>query len=329
MTCPLRSGRQPKATIRLPSRAKAYAEQIANLADQTDRYRELLDDSAWQRWQQQLDVQTRRAERVTLAVRNQRLAMAVATGEVGRHAAGVAALSREYDSLQKQAKLQELVAVHGVWGGVMRNNADGLGRLKTVATVAYAGFVGLTAGLIRSGLQGTVEGYRLEMAWTRLGRQVAAIAIPAIDTLAKTIGSVAGWLEKPQPGAAAWTSFSNSEWLRLLPHHCSGFSAACSPLLKGSAVVVKELAVATGIAAAIAPAAAGGAGCCGSAAGGAGRAVAGAAGAGFLSRRLGGLSRVALPAAIAVGGLAALEETSCERAHNDEGVGEYYRRKRE
>jgi hypothetical protein len=68
--------------------------------------------------------------------------------------------------------------------------------VRGVAVGAYAGMTGLAMGLVRTGLQGTVEGYRLEYAWTRLGRSMAAVALPAFEKLADWMGRVAGWFER-------------------------------------------------------------------------------------------------------------------------------------
>lgn len=177
--------------------------------------------------------------------------------------------------------------------------AERLKTLRNVAIGAYAGMTGLAMGLVRSGLAGTVEGYRLEYAWTRLGRSLAAIALPAFEKIADVIGDLAGWFEKLNGrqqdfimklgfvAIAAAPAIAALRMLRLV-----GAAAAGAMALGSSAL---------GMGGAAAGAASAGAG---SAVGGAALAAGGAAaGGGLLARGAGATARLAtrvvLPAAVA------------------------------
>ncbi len=122
--------------------------------------------------------------------RNARLASDINSGTYAKLATQLRAVNREYEMMQKKANLQVLVAEHGKFGAILRNNEKDFRRLGIAAGIGIAGAVGLAAGLVRSGLQGTVEGQRLDLAWTRLSRQVAGIAVPAIERLVKVLESI-------------------------------------------------------------------------------------------------------------------------------------------
>lgn len=127
---------------------------------------------------------------------NQVLAKDLASGTIARRAAETAQLRRETEELEKRARLTSLAAEHGRFGAVLRENAGQIQTLKTAALVGYGAIAGSVLGLVRAGLQGTVEGYRLEYAWTRLGRQAAGVAVPAVDKVSNTVGALAGKFER-------------------------------------------------------------------------------------------------------------------------------------
>jgi hypothetical protein len=258
---------------------------------------------------------SREAELSAMKLRNQQLAADLASGAFYRHAAATAKLNAEHARLQKQANLQALVAEHGKLGGVLRHNAAEFATLKSVATVGYLGITGLAVGLVRAGLQGTVQGYKLEYAWTRLGRQAAAIAVPAVEKLASWVGRLAGWFERLSPrqqnlvltlGLIAVAAGPAITAMRTL------YTTGVAALSIGRTVAsVMGLASTAGAAAQATAAAAGGAGS--AAAGGAGR-----AGAGAMAGRL--LLRAA-PVLLPLAAAAALTQTSDYERMRFEGHG--------
>lgn len=121
--------------------------------------------------------------------RNRALSKSLSDGTYYRASRQVAVLNREYERLQNTAKLQQLVAEHGKLGGWLRANESGFRRFGTTAAIGYGIAAGGIMGLVRSGLQGTVQGYQMELAWQRLGRSVAGIALPAIE-------KITGWVDR-------------------------------------------------------------------------------------------------------------------------------------
>lgn len=216
-----------------------------------------------------------------------------ATRETQLFVDGLKNLKRQHQETTRAAKQSE---------DQLKSLAAQAERLKTLRNVtigAYAGMTGLAMGLVRSGLAGTVEGYRLEYAWTRLGRSLAAIALPAFERIADVIGDLAGWFEKLNGrqqdfimklgfvAIAAAPAIAALRMLRLV-----GAAAAGAMALGSSAL---------GMGGAAAGAASAGAG---SAVGGAALAAGGAAaGGGLLARGAGTAARLAtrvvLPAAVA------------------------------
>lgn len=108
-------------------------------------------------------------------------------GTFAQHARHLAAVGREYDRLNRTARLTTLVAQHGRLGAVLRENREELTRLGRIAAVGYGAAFATVAGLTRAGFQGTVEGYRLAFAWERLSMQLAGVFAPAVDKFAAAL----------------------------------------------------------------------------------------------------------------------------------------------
>jgi len=226
--------RTPAAYDHLAETARRYAERAERAKQQTAALTKLVADGSFARFSDQIDRATRAQERITAAARNAATARALATGElqrhaavmathsrlsdvlaakarneaiardvqsgaIGRQAAVMAGLNREYQSLQKQAQVQELVARHGTAGAVRRAAAPEIATLQSAGSAAYGRAAGFVTGAVRSGLQGTVEEYRLNYSFQLLNRQIAAVAVPAIDKMAHVVGRVATVFER-MPG---------------------------------------------------------------------------------------------------------------------------------
>jgi hypothetical protein len=66
------------------------------------------------------------------------------------------------------------------------------------AGLADRGFGGLTntmGGFLRMGLRGTAEGARLELTMTRLAREIAGVALPAIEKMTEAVSGLVKWFE--------------------------------------------------------------------------------------------------------------------------------------
>ena len=155
--------------------AKRQAERVKELTDRYGRYADTVQKAAQ---------------------RNRSLSESLKDGTFARHASDLAKINREYASLHQRANLTELIVQHGQFGAVARTNATQLALIGRTAGFAVGGVLALGTGLARAGLAGTVEGYRLEYAWMRLSRQVAAVAVPAVNLLSKYVGRAADWFSK-------------------------------------------------------------------------------------------------------------------------------------
>lgn len=286
----------------ITSRAQTFGKVVDENRRRSQAFAEALNDPAYTRHTAKAREMAREGERHALALKNQQRAADLASGAFARHTREMARLSAEARKLDRREELAGLVATHGRWGAVLRSNAAELAFLgRTLGGVAGMG-VALGVGLARSGLQGTVEGYRLEMQWTRLSRQLAAVAIPAVDMLARHVGQAADWFQ-----SLSGTQQDNILKFGLITAGALAFAGALRVVV---AVGGAALGVVRGIAAVGSMAVAGGAlasapVAAAGVAGAGGAAAAGAAGAGAgLAGRLGmGAAAVGMPlAAGAIGG---------------------------
>lgn len=207
--------------------AIGYGDAIARAAARSRALSEAMAGPGFARASAYLQQQADAGQRLTLQARNQQFAAGAASGAVQKQAAAVQQLNRQYDAMQAKARLQaqaadlasgayarnaraladvrreqqaldqqarvtDLVAERGRFGAfkeLARPHAQRLGGVTQQG-------VGFGLGLMRQGLSGTVEGFQLDRAWQRLARQVAAVAIPAIEMMSRGVNRVAGWFEK-------------------------------------------------------------------------------------------------------------------------------------
>lgn len=283
----------------ISARTAAFAKQLDEATKRGKALSEALGDPAFARHASRMAELNRHAERGAVAIKNQQRAADLASGAFSKHAAAMGRLSAESRKLDQQESLAALVAQHGRFGGVIRHNAAQLSLLGRVAMGVTGMGVAMGVGLVRSGLQGTVQGYQLERAWTRLARQLAAIAIPAVEQLASWIGRLASWFQ----------SLSGSQQDNILKF---GLLAAGGLALVGVLKTIITVGAAARTVLASVGASAG--------LGALGGTAVGAAG----SRALG----MALPVVGAATAAYALAESSGDRLNPSEGPGDYYARKR-
>ncbi len=287
------------------SRARAYAEATSAAARASERHR--------------------------TALQNQTRAADLASGAFARHAAAMAKLNAETRKLDNRERLNALVAVHGKLGGIIRHNSAQLAILGRTALAVTGMGLAMGMGLVRSGLAGTQEGVRLEMSWMRLSRQLAAVAVPAIEMLSSVLQRVAGWFERLSGAQqnnimrvglfAAGVLTLAGAFRLLLP-----LAGAVRGILASIGLVGAAGAVSGAVAASAAGASVAARGLTGAAAmnaaGGLGGTAAAAAGGGMLARAGSLALKAAIPAAVAV----AAVEMSDDRKHKGETPGDYYRR---
>lgn len=240
--------------------------------------------------------------------RNRDLAKSLADGSFARQANEVARLNREYVTLERQARLTTLVADHGKFGAVLRNNAREINTIRTAALGTVGAFTAMGVGLARSGLAGTVEGYKLEYAWLRLSRSVASIAVPAVDALSNHLGKAAGWFEQlngSQQDTILKIGLLTAGTLALggALRTVVAVGGAAIGILRGVAAVSGLSALAGGAAAGGTTAVVGGAAAGAATAAGAGGAAA-AGGAGLLARLGGGAAGLGAVAGLGAAGAA-------------------------
>lgn len=126
------------------------------------------------------------------------------SGAFLKNAQEVAQLSKELRDLENQARMQTLVAEHGQFGAVLRANDRELKFLSGTAIGAFNSVKNFGMGLMHAGLAGTAEGYSLSLAWQRVAQQVAGIAVPAINSVARAIGGVAQWFRMLNGDQQKW-----------------------------------------------------------------------------------------------------------------------------
>lgn len=246
--------------------------------------------------------QTAYSKQVDAATKRTReLAASLRDGSYARHAGQMAVINREYARLQQTAKVTSLVAEHGRLGAAVRLNRAEYQTLGRAALYGVGGIAAMGFSLARAGLAGTVEGYRLEYAWTRLGRQVAGVAVPAVEKVSGAVGWAARQFEtmnKRQQdnvltfGLLAAGAVAAAGAIRTVAT-IGGAAVAVVGGMRAAMGVGAGAAAAGGLAAGGAAGAAGG----GAAAGVAGGAAAGAAGRGLLARGAGFAAKRLIPAA--------------------------------
>lgn len=319
----------------IDAQTKSFADELKAAEERAGAMARALGSPAFARHAQRMSELARVTDRNALALRNQQRAADLSSGAFQRQAAAMGALNKESARLGRMETMAGLVAQHGRFGAVVRNNAAELTLLGRVMGGTLGAGVALGVGLARSGLQGTVEGYRLEYAWLRLSRAVAGIAVPAVEKLAEWVGKAAGWFER--------LSGRQQDTILKIGLFTAGTLAAVAALKSMIVVGGAAMSVLRGIG--LASMVGGGAGAVGGAAaatGNAGAALAsrglmtgaamnagaGLAGGAAASGSRGLLARAA-PALAPVAVGAAAVAMSEDRLNKNEGPGAYYNRLRE
>lgn len=226
--------------------------------------------------------------------RNKQLAAQLRDGSYARHARDIGQLNREYAQLQRAAQVTSLVAQHGRLGAAVRLNATQYQTLGRTMLYGAAGAALLGRSLMTTGLQGTVEGYRLEYAWTRLSRQIAGVAIPAVDKMAEVVGGAASWFQSLNRG--------QQDTILNLGLIAVGATVAAGAFRTLATVGGAALAVGRGLGAVAGMSGAAAAGGTAAGAVGTGAGTAAAAAGGGLLARAGGLAKTALKVGAGVAG---------------------------
>lgn len=141
---------------------------------------------------------------VTASIRNQATAADLASGAYLRDARAISAVRREAEILNKQAGFQMMVAEHGQFGAVIKSNEQELRFLGSTAMGALNSVSGMSMGLMRAGLSGTAEGYRLSLAFERLGQSMAGIIVPVVNSISRGLGMVTGWFRSMTGDQQKW-----------------------------------------------------------------------------------------------------------------------------
>lgn len=182
MPTPLEITAMMAATAAARNAANAQAEAQANANAQAAKAIEHLRDYA---------VAAEKA-----ADRNRKLAITLRDGSFARHAAQMAQINREHEKLRRVAAVQQLVAERGRAGAAVEMARPHLGTLGRTAAVGYGVAAATVGSMARSGFGGTVEGYRLEIAWQRLSRQIAAVFVPVMDRVSRVVEKTTLWFQR-------------------------------------------------------------------------------------------------------------------------------------
>jgi hypothetical protein len=123
------------------------------------------------------------------------LGKALKDGSYARAAADMAALNRQYAAMRQSARLSDLIAEHGRFGGTLRNLQERMTGLTRTAAWGFGLVTGVTLGWVRAGMAGTVEQYRLEYGFQRLSRAIAGTFKPTIDSVTNGVHQLANWFQ--------------------------------------------------------------------------------------------------------------------------------------
>lgn len=180
----------------LTAATQKYADLATECEERVKKFAAAVKDGSFTKLTDEVTKAAHQSDLLQAKFRNQILTQNLNTGAFFKHAQAIAATTKEYEKLQKVARLQTAIAERGRLGGFLAANQPAVQTLQRTATGTVAAATGIGMGLVRSGLQGTVEGYRLEYAYTRLARQAAAVATPAVNALADVIGNLASRFER-------------------------------------------------------------------------------------------------------------------------------------
>lgn len=180
----------------LTAATQKYADLATECEERVKKFAAAVKDGSFTKLTDEVTKAAHQSDLLQAKFRNQILTQNLNTGAFFKHAQAIAATTKEYEKLQKVARLQTAIAERGRLGGFLAANQPAVQTLQRTATGTVAAATGIGMGLVRSGLQGTVEGYRLEYAYTRLARQAAAVATPAVNALADAIGNLASRFER-------------------------------------------------------------------------------------------------------------------------------------
>lgn len=132
------------------------------------------------------------------------LRQAMEAGAYAKASQQFAAINAQLDTLRTQANKIDLQAKFGKVGAAVMQAKTQFDQFSGVATKAVAIVAGTAAtafsiltgsimGFVRAGLQGTVEGMRLQFAFQQLSREITGVFLPVIDKVTAWVQKLVGW----------------------------------------------------------------------------------------------------------------------------------------
>lgn len=189
-----RSAEREAASAAADAAAKygVFARAVQAAEQRQRQFAAAVENGTYQRHAAVVVGLNRQYDLMAAKVANQARAADLASGAFARHAAAMAAVNRQAATLNQMEQTQALVAEKGRYGAFREMARPHLQTLGMVAGMGSAAAM----GMVRSGFSGTAEGAAFSYQWERLNRQLAAIAIPVFEKIAKTVGQVALWFER-------------------------------------------------------------------------------------------------------------------------------------
>ena len=128
------------------------------------------------------------------------LSQALGSGAYQAMANKLAAIGKEMEGLQKQARWQDLVAQQGKFGASLTVISEklagatkGLEALGAKATIAFAAMSAGIGGWVRAGLQGTGIGNYLQLQFSQLSKEIAGVFLPTVQRVVSGVQAVTSW----------------------------------------------------------------------------------------------------------------------------------------
>lgn len=133
---------------------------------------------------------------------------------------------------------------------------ESMAGMQRAATVAFAAASAGLAGFVRAGLQGTVQGERMNLAWKQLSQQLAAVFLPVVEAVTDKVQGLANWfkgLSANGQNAVMWVGGLTTALLGAavaLPKVAAGFRLMASAIGMSSVALAGHVALLVAAAAA-------------------------------------------------------------------------------
>jgi hypothetical protein len=135
------------------------------------------------------------------------LKKALDSGAYAKVSQQVAAANAQLDQLNARARQIDLEARFGKIGAMAILAKEKSGQLFDVirqgvalvagpAAIGFGILTGTIMGFVRAGLDGSVQGYRLNLMFSMLSKEIAGVFLPVVERVTDWIQSAVGWFQR-------------------------------------------------------------------------------------------------------------------------------------